>query len=558
MPDSNLPERHTPNRGGDADSPEVAVRSPVRSADAFDPDPTGDTDRVFPLSVASGSPTPTGVVLWTRVAPEAYDSETPLGLTVAEDPDFESVVSRSRIPAAAFGRRHDYTVRVDLSGELDPDRHYYYRFVHDGVASNVGRCRTLPAPDASPDSVSLGVVGCQHYQNGYYGAYNHLAGEDVDFVLHLGDYVYEATKDQFRAPGATDYPGRDFEFPSGHDVAWNLADFRKLYRTYRSDGFLQAAHERHTFIRAWDDHAVANNRYWDYEADAPATADHPRGDDPAFMRRLTADGIRAWWEYTPARVDYDPDADHLHDALRLWRRFEFGDLLTLLLTDERLFRSEPPCADDTLLPDWLPWAPSLGESGRTMLGERQREWFLDGVRSSDATWTGWANEVLSMPFRVGVGPVSTTPNLDAWDGYDRERDLVFDALAEAENAVTLTGDMHTAIAGYQRTDDGAPVGVEFMTPSVTSVNIAESVSAHDGLAAKLTRPLLSNAVTAMNPHFEFFDSHHWGYSVAEFTRDDCTFTTYSVDKSVDSPNAERERLAKFRVPAGRVEIQREA
>ena len=442
---------------------------------------------------------------------------------------------------------------MDLDGELEPDGRYHYRFRYDGVESRTGRCRTLPAPGSSPERLRLAVVSCQHYQNGYFGAYGHVADADVDFVLHLGDYLYESADQRYRAPGAPVYGGRALSLPSGHDVVHTLADFRHLYRTYRSDGLLQAAHENHTFLRCWDDHAVTNNRYWDYEADAPAAPDHPRGDDPAFMRGLTGAGIQSWWEYTPARIDYDPDADHLHDAFRLWRRLDFGDLASLLLTDERLFRSPPPGERGRRR-----WRPGRlgGDPDRTMLGDEQRQWLTDAVRSSERRWTVWGNEVLSTPFRVGVGPASVHPNPDAWDGYAYERDRIFAALARAENAVTLTGDMHTTMAGYQRLPDGATVGVEFMTPSVTSVNIAEAVGVESGLRKRLTRPVASWLAGAMNPHLEFFDSHHWGYSTVEFTRDACTHTTYAVDKTEDDADADRRPLARFRVPAGSDEIHR--
>ncbi|WP_440991673.1 alkaline phosphatase D family protein [Haloarchaeobius baliensis] len=553
MPRSSNPDVGRARDGRTARLPHVDIRPRTHCLaefphDTCEVDPDGDPDRVFPASVASGGPTPTGVILWTRVAPSAYQAGTPLYLAVAEDPELETVVAQRRFPSAQFDGRHDHTVRIDLDGELDPDRHYHYRFVYDGVASRTGRCRTLPAPDDSPESLRLGVVSCQHHQNGYFGAFDQLAGEDLDYVLHLGDYVYDAADDRYRSPFADEYPGRDVSLPSGKDVATSLEDFRALYRTYRRDRSLQAAHERHTFLRTWDDHAVTNNRYWDYEADAPAATDHPRGDDPSFMRQLTADGIQAWWEYTPSRVDYDADADHLHDAFQLWRSVEFGELATIALTDERLYRTQNPGHVGSRL--------FAGDPDRTMLGEPQLEWLLETLRSDDARWTVWANEVLSMPFRVGTGPVSIAAKPDTWSGYAHERDRVFAALGEAENAVTLTGDLHTALAGYQQLPDGSRAGVELMTPAVTSVNLAEAVGIDGGLLGRATRPLLSGLATLMNPQFEYFDSHHWGYAVAEFTTEDCTFTAYSVDKEVPGPAADSEPLARFRLPAGRTELHR--
>lgn len=538
--------------------PACSLGQPVRSADVPTADESDvstidDVATVFPQSVASGGPTPTGVILWTRIAAEAYRPDVPMRLTVADDPDLDSVVISARIPPESFGPAHDYTLRVDVTDELDSNRHYFYRFVYDGVGSRIGRCRTLPAPGARPDRLHLAVVGCQHYQNGYYGAFGDLAREDVDFVLHFGDYIYESADQRYRGPFPTHYHGRELSLPSGHDLAWTLADFRQLYRTYRADPLLQAAHERHTFLRCWDDHAVANDRYWDYEADAPVAPDHPRHDDPAFMRGLTAAGIQAWWEYTPARVEYDPSAEHLHDAFHLWRRVDFGDLVSLLLTEERLFRSPPPGTEGGS--HWCPETPR-DHPERTMLGERQREWFVEEVGSGGPQWTVWGNEVLSMPFNVGVGRAKIHPNPDDWDGYTHERDQLFAALSRAENAVTLTGDMHSTVVGHQRLPDGTVAGVEFMTPAATSINIAEAFGVESGLRARLTRPLLSGLVRRMNPDFAYFDSHHWGYSTVEFTREACTFTVQSVDKTTDAADAARRRLVRFRVPAGTTDLHR--
>jgi alkaline phosphatase D len=523
------------------------------------PDAAGD---VYPQSVASGGPTPTGVIVWTRIAPDAVRPDAELAVEVAPEADCGAAapsvtgdgtdaarrddgtfVPARRFPVSAgVSRASDYTVRVDLDRHLEPATAYRYRFVYDGVASRTGRCRTLPAPDASPASVSFAVLACQDYHGGYYGALGRVAREDVDFLLHLGDYIYDDADGRYSGLGSDDYPDRDLTLPSGEAVAHTLADFRTLYRTYRSDPLLAAAAAAHTTIRTWDDHAVADNRYWDYEADAPVAPSHPRGDDPVFATRLTADAIRAFYEYTPARVSYDPEADHLHDAFRLYDDLQFGDLLALYVTDERLYREPPPCADSPL-PGWGPICPERTEPDRTMLGATQREWLLKGFRTSDTRWTAWANEVLSLPFRAGVGPVAVQPLVDSWDGYPAERDRLFDAMAANDDTgfVTLTGDLHSTIVGRQRRD-GRTVGLECMTPAVTSVNLAEAVGVDEGLAGRLTRPLVSGAVETMNSQMDRFDSHHWGYAVAEFTPDQFSFDAYAVDKTVDRADAPREHL----------------
>jgi alkaline phosphatase D len=279
--------------------------------------------------------------------------------------------------------------------------------------------------------------------------------------------------------------------------------------------------------------------------------------------------MHAWWEYMPARVGYDPDGETLQDRFELWRSFAFGDLVDLVLTDERLFR-DPPKSRGAISREAT--APKYEPPDRTMLGAEQRDWLIDALTGSDATWTVWCDEVLTVPFKLGAGPLTMFPMQGGWDGYIRERRAIKEAVHEAgvENFVTLTGDAHCYIAGYKklRYDDtlrglvfGSQfgpeerVGVEFMTPPVTSINVAEALGLTRGPLRDWTEGLLSSLVEAMNPHIELFNSHRWGYSTVEFTREDCVWTAYGVDKTDDSDGADREVVARLRVPAGRPEIQ---
>ena len=533
-------------------------------ADAFAFDADADPAEAFPQSVASGGPTPTGVILWTRVDPDAFDPEVPLAVQVAADPDFEEVVYDGVVVDEEQVAAHDYTVKVDLDGRLSPDTEYHYRFIYGGVASRPGRCQTLPRPDDRVDSVKFAVLTCQNYLNGYFPALHYVAEEDVDFIVHLGDFIYESDDGHFKGVGSYEYEGRELSLPSGHDRVWNLTDYRYLHRTYRTDRFLQEALESHTLIAGWDDHEMVNDIYWDHRTDAPA-GDHPKSEDPEFMTDLVADAMHAWWEYMPARAEYDPAGESLQDRFELWRSIEFGDLLTLAMTDERLFRDPPREAIPT--PDNV--GPHREPPGRTMLGERQREWLIDTITDSDGLWTVWADEVLTMPFRLGSGPLSVYPVQGGWDGYTRERQRVTEAIAAADvdNYVSVTGDMHCYIAGYQQTAypgrvtggegvaEGERIGVEFMTPATTSLNVAEALHLTRGLRGRVTEPLVSKLITGMNPHIEFFDSHNWGYSTLEFTREDATYVGYAVDKTVDSADADREVLTAYRVPEGVVNLE---
>jgi len=548
------------------DEDDLAVPADVRETsdeDAFAIDPDAEPGAVFPQSVASGGPTPTGVVLWTRIDPDKHEHDAPLAVEVAGDSEFEDVVYRAVISDREAVNAHDHTLKVDLDGVLHPGETYYYRFIHDGIPSKTGRCRTLPDPESSPDSLRLVVLTCQYYQNGYYPAYHYIAQEDIDFIVHVGDFIYETGTDEFRGVGSPDLSDREFDLPSGFDIVRTLADYRKIYREYRSDPFLQEAMRKHTLIPAWDDHEIANDIYWDDELDAPS-AEHPRGDDPEFMTRLLADAIHAWWEFMPSRIEYDPDARRLQDRFELWRTFEFGDLATLIMTDERLFRDGPR---EGLAPLRNAIRPEDEPPDRSMLGPSQRSWFLNRVAESEAQWTVWCDEVLTIPFKLGAGPLTLYPVQGGWDGYTRERKYVADELArmDVENIVTLTGDMHSYVAGYKQTEYGGPIdgsapketriGVEFMTPALSSLNIAEAIGANRGPLGDITEPILSKAITWMNPHVQYFNSHRWGYSIVEFTRDACTYIGYSVDKLENSPDADREVLTAYRVPDGEVELQ---
>ncbi|UPV76323.1 alkaline phosphatase D family protein (plasmid) [Halorussus limi] len=543
----------------DAAAPRL-VPEPLGGTDSFEIERERATS-VFPHSVASGGPTPSGVLLWTRLDREAYSEGTKLGVEVAADEAFDDTVYRGTVPAGRVGPKRDYTATVDLDGELSADSRYFYRFVYDGAASEVGRCRTLPKPDASPDSLSLAVASCNHYLQGYFGAFARVAEEDVDFLVHLGDFIYEEGGD-----GVGD---RSLDLPTGHQKAHGLADFRYLYRQYRSDEFLRRALRNHTMIHTWDDHEIVGDRWWDYDANAPATEKHPRGDDPEFMRRLYVDGIRAYTEYVPVRARYEPSGEELApDAIRenfeLYRSFEFGDLADLFVTDERLYRSTPPGTEGKTVA--VPVENAVENPGRTMLGGDQRSWFRSGMADSDARWKLWGNEVLAAAFRF-FQDGQITVNADAWDGYRTERERILSGLADAgvENVVALTGDMHSYLAGYLLTSyeltagggggsgdgSGERVGVEFMAPAVSSDNLVASGQLPD----EGTDALVA-ALRAENPHVQWFDSSHWGYAVVDVTREELTYSAYAVDRSTDAADASKELLRRYRVPAGSVEMKR--
>jgi alkaline phosphatase D len=558
------------------------------SAAADDADPVGtsgnddlfDVDRtaaaVYPQSVASGGPTPSGAIVWTRISEAAYEGGKPIGLQVTpapdratanDDADFSTADTQHfRLPGSQLSPEFDYTLNADLDGELDADGFYFYRFIYDGDASPVGRLRTLPEPDADPDRLSLVVASCNRYQHGYFGGFSHMAREDADYLVHLGDFIYEYG-------GSGNQPGRDIQLPSGKGVAHGLEDYRHLHRTYRSDEFMQEALQRHTLIHTWDDHEIVNNNWWNYEESAPETTSHPNGDDPEFMRQLYVEAIEALTEFIPFRVEYDTDADHLHDRFQLYRGFRFGELAEILMGDNRFYRSPPPEDEFGQRDTATPPARDVDNPDRTMLGTEQREWFIDSVTNSPATWKIWGDSVLNAGLKAtNLGEAgSFYVNYDAWDGYEHERQLIMGEFArearsrgQALNLITLTGDMHAYVAAYMKTNYKAleqqplfpgskdsRVGVEFMCPGVTS----DDLSAQTPTPPELEEDIVETAVESQNPHVEWFNWSRHGYTTVDFTDDAAVYTAYEVDRTVDCAETPKQLLRSYRVPEGEIEMQ---
>ena len=476
-----------------------------------------DPADVFAWGVASGDPAPDGLILWTRVA----DSPTgPVSVTwrIATDPALRNVVVTG---STRTGATTDWTVKVRVRDRaLRPATTYWYRFDALGVHSRVGRCRTLPAPDAPLERLRLGYVSCQDFTSGRFGALRELAATDVDYVLHLGDAIYETVSDpDFQRRGPR---GRALRLPGGGERAETLADYRWLYRRYRRDPDLQRLLERHTVIAIWDDHEFANDCYGVHDTDLD---DEAANADPA--RRSAA--TQAWTEYTPADVPFDPSAPPT-GQVRIWRSFAFGDLAELVLTDERLHRDGPPCGlaqEDRYA---TRGCPAIHDPDRTMLGVEQRDWLVDRLTSSTRRWKLWGNETMVMPLRLpgwlasrlhthtGDVPMfdAVYVSLDQWDGYQAERAHLTEALADVDDLMVLTGDLHSFISGALRTDDGRDVATCLMVGSVTSANLVEMLAGRTlpSLPLPLTRLMRS-----ANPHLRFVNSSAHGFAVLDLTRD---------------------------------------
>lgn len=309
------------------------------------------TQLFFPQSVASGDPRPNSVVLWTRVVDEERSSEPlELQLTLALDPEMQNRVELDgqRGLTVTAEPAFDHCVKVRVLGLL-PGQHYYYQFTYrsDGgvVATRVGRTKTAPAEDADVQ-VKFAVASCQNFEERWYYAYRLLVGRELDFVIHLGDYVYESGNPDATGPRSVVFgrPEEALELGEGRLVARSLDNYRDLYRTYRSDPDLQRMHESVPFIAIWDDHEFSNDCHG-----ATGTYDDGRTDETDLARRAAAD--RAWFEYMPMD-DAHPPATELDpsrpfpDDLTIHRSFVFGRHLELSMTDVRRYRPDHVISED--------------------------------------------------------------------------------------------------------------------------------------------------------------------------------------------------------------------
>jgi alkaline phosphatase D len=426
----------------------------------------------FSLGIAAGDPLPDGIVLWTRVAPDplgtapASARSFPVRWQVSADEGFSRVV---RHGVASAHPRSAHCVHVDVRG-LEPGRWYWYRFRVGRHVSPVGRARTAPARDHLPSAVSFATASCQNYQHGYYGAYEDMTKQDLDFVVHLGDYIYETEP---HAVGPRLHVGEE---------AITLADYRRRHALYKTDPDLQAAHAAFPFIVVPDDHEVEDN----YAGRIPQEgSDTPDAAGFALRRR---NAYQAYWEHQPVRLRT------VHEAV--YRRFDFGRLVSFHMLDTRRYRSDQPCGDGVKPP-----CPPVFDERATMTGRTQERWLYQSLAARSARWNVLGQQTLFAPVVLDDGGIHAYA-MDQWDGYvaARHRVLRFLEAARVRRPIIISGDTH---AGWVNEvsdgrDQAGAIAVEFGCPSITSVCPPSYV-------ARVTGSL------ARNPHVKYFNGTSHGY-----------------------------------------------
>jgi alkaline phosphatase D len=472
----------------------------------------------FTLGVASGDPLPNGVVLWTRLAPDPLngggmpDRPLPVRWQVAEDERFRRVVRRGTATAASH---YAHSVHVEVGG-LRPGREYWYRFAAGGEFSPPARTRTAPAAGAR--ELSFAVASCQHYEHGWYVAYRDLARQDLDFVLHLGDYIYED------APRGGVRAHAPFE-------PQTLAQYRHRYAQYKRDPDLQAAHAAAPFVVTWDDHDVEN----DYADELDENGTPP----DRFLRRR-AIAYRAFYEHLPLRRSSLPRGPDM----RIYRRLALADLLDLSVLDLRQYRDDQPCAAPGSLGGRVVDCPERLEPARTLAGPAQERWLLRGLGRSRAHWNVIAQPLMMSRFDQVAGPGEGYWS-DGWDGYAaaRGRILGYIAARRPANPVVLGGDIHCFFVNDLKADFADPasrtLATEFVGTSITSL---------PGPVDAFERALPDN------PHIRFFEGRQRGYALCRVSR-----SRWRTDLRVADAlrrDARANTLASFVVESGRPGAER--
>ncbi len=479
-------------------------------------------DDPFTLGVASGDPTSSGGVLWTRLAPRPFEPDGGMDgqrvvvtWEVADDEGFARIVKTGRATAAP---ELGHSIHVDVDG-LAPHRWYFYRFSAAGATSKVGRFRTTPAAGVVTP-LRFAVASCQHYEQGLFTAYEHMAREEIDLVTHLGDYIYEY--------GAVAGRVRSHNGLEIHTVD----DYRRRYALYKADPALQAAHARCPWIVTWDDHEVDNNY--------AGSIGENRMESEEQVGARRASGYQAWWENQPVRVPRVKSWSNLG----ITRTASWGALAKFWVLDCRQYRSDQACDDGSRVTPCGDWA----DRSRTMLGAPQERWLDTGLGAATERWQVMANSVMVAPYDNMEGTEQRV-SMDQWSGYPAARDRLLTSIARRapNRTVVLTGDIHTNWVNELRTNfqrpEQPPIAAEFVGTSISS-----------GGDGSETTALATSAARSENPHIKWQQNRR-GYISCAVDADTWTAEFRTV-AYVSRPGAPVDTPTRWRVTRGRPGIEK--
>ncbi|QYJ70809.1 alkaline phosphatase D family protein [Shewanella sp. FJAT-51649] len=517
-----------------------------------DSDDDNSVPAQFLHGVASGDPAQDAVILWTRVTPDSA-GDVKVSWQVASDAAFSQLMTTGEMVTNA---NRDYTVKIDARG-LRAGQTYFYRFMTGGKTSEVGKTRTLPEGDVS--SVKLAVMSCANFPAGYFNVYELAAAQDdLDAVVHLGDYIYEYARGGYASEHAAEL-GREV-LPANELLT--LSDYRTRYGQYHTDASLQKLHAKVPFITVWDDHEVANDTWRD------GAENHNEGEGDFAVRKEAA--LQAYFEWLPIR----PWREGNHEEI--YRSFSYGNLVDLHMLDTRVLARDKQLdyADymdaSTGAFDGERFLADVTSTTRTMLGLTQLLWLQGTLLQATGTWQVLGQQILmgkmSLPAAIATQQMSIpqyamlgalaklaaraaandptltaaelqylqanqallTPeviallqlpsipyNLDAWDGYAYEREVILGtAKSKNHNLVVIAGDTHNAWANELKDVNGDTVGVEFATSSVSSPGLEYYLN----LPAEQI-PATEAAIVELVPDLKYTNLKDRGFMTLTFTKE---------------------------------------
>ncbi|WP_420934048.1 alkaline phosphatase D family protein [Alteromonas sp. A081] len=506
------------------------------------------SNAAFTHGVASGDPLQNAVIIWTRAVPTENAVVAEIIWEVASDNAFKSIVASNRVSAMAS---QDFTVKVDVKG-LSPASQYFYRFRSADNVSAIGETRTLPSSEVS--EVTFGVFSCSNYPAGFFTPYMEAAkNSKVDYVLHLGDYIYEYDGEGYATENAKKI-GRTLE-PDNDTELFTLTDYRRRYALYRTDEGLLALHQNKPFIVVWDDHEVSNDTYKD------GAQNHQDDEGDFFNRRAAA--IQAYYEWLPIRPTFG------ETRMEIYRQFTFGKLLDLYMLDTRVLARDKQLEyahyrdKDTKAFNQTAFTKDISNPQRGLLGDAQRKWLNEAMKNSRAKWQVLGQQLLMgrMLFPVSIfngvpreqipahvsklaeikckqqrgetvskkelqQVASVMPyNLDAWDGYPVERERILMQLKQLNKPViALAGDTHNAWHNSLTLADGTKVATELATPGVSSPGMENYLSMDDEAADVMAKDL-----PILIDDLQYCNLHQRGFLTLTVTSEEANATWHFVD-----------------------------
>jgi alkaline phosphatase D len=487
----------------------LAARAQPRPSFATDP---------FALGVASGYPRADGMVLWTRLVGGFGPAPVRVRWEVSSNDAFSSIVSSGKTEATA---QWAHSVHVETHG-LEPDRWYWYRFHAGDASSAVGRTRTAPAAGTAVARLRFAFASCQQYEQGWYVAHRHLAAEDLDLVVFLGDYIYESSW------------GREHVRKHEGGEPYTLKEYRARYALYKSDPDLQKSHAAFPWLATWDDHEVDN----DYAADRPEDG-MPR---ERFLARRAA-AYRAYYEHMPLPASMRPSGPDM----RVYTQLDWGALASFFVLDDRQYRAPQVCPSrpggSTVVDPAV--CTEIDDPSRSMLGAAQEAWLERGLAQSGAGWNILAQQTLMarLDRKLGAERQYWT---DGWDGYPMARKRLLNSIHsnKIKNPVVIGGDVHmnwVADLKPDFDDESSPVvASEFCGTSITSQAASQK---------------MVDALLRESPHLKYGRSDRRGY-VRMTLADGRLDADLMGLETVKKPESRIEALASFVVEDGKPGPQR--